>query len=86
MTFTATTALPYPHLERAAAGLRGELRHRLLDAGILEAPDWSHFSVEGPQEFRDGHGRVWFGYWGALRLADSAIEDESLLTSSRWSR
>jgi hypothetical protein len=56
VTFTATTALRYPHLERATAGLGAELRHRLLNARILEAPDWSHLS--GPQEFTDGHGRV----------------------------
>lgn len=67
MTFTATTALPYPHLERATAGLRAELRHRLIDAGILEAPDWSSLTVEGPQQFADERGHVWFGYWASLQ-------------------
>jgi hypothetical protein len=38
---TATTALPYPHLERATTGLRGALRQQLLAAGVVAAPDWS---------------------------------------------
>src|SRR4051794_4828007 len=41
VTFTATTALPYPHLERATAGLRGELRQQLLQVGVTAAPDWT---------------------------------------------
>lgn len=56
--YTATTALPYPHLERATAGLRTELRHQLLAAG--ELADWSTLEVTGPSEVLDGHGRLWF--------------------------
>lgn len=66
VTFTATTALPYPHLERATAGLRGELRLQLLAAGVTDAPDWSTLAVEGPQEFLDGRGLTWFGYWASV--------------------
>jgi hypothetical protein len=40
VTVTVTAALPYPHLERATAGLRGELRRQLLAAGVVAAPDW----------------------------------------------
>ena len=66
MTFTATTALPYPHLERATAGLRAELRHKLLAADVVAAPDWARLTVEGPEEFADDRGRTWFGYWATL--------------------
>src|SRR4051812_37716749 len=58
-TFTATTALPYEHLDRATAGLRAELR-RQLAAGDLA--DWSTFRVTGPTEVADGRGRPWFEY------------------------
>jgi hypothetical protein len=64
--YMATTALPYPYLERATAGLRAELRHLLLEARHPEAPDWARLTVQGPQEFADGTGRTWFGYWAAL--------------------
>lgn len=66
MTFTATTALPYPHLERATAGLRAELRNQLLVANVVAVLDWTRLTVEGPAEFTDDHGRVWFGYWATL--------------------
>jgi hypothetical protein len=61
-TYSATTALPYPHLERATAGLRAELRHRLLAAEVDELPDWSTLEVRGPVEVLDGLGRTWFEY------------------------
>jgi hypothetical protein len=66
VTFTATTALPYPDLERATAGLWTELRHQLLDAGVTNTPDWSGLTIEGPQEFADGNDTTWFGYWATL--------------------
>ena len=66
MTYTATTALPYPHLERATTGLRVALRHQLLPAGVVGAPDWATLTVDGPEEFTDGRGRTWFGYWATL--------------------
>ena len=71
MTYTATTALPYPHLERATAGLRAALRHQLLAAGVVGAPDWFTLIVEGPEEFLDGRGQTWFGYWATLAPAAS---------------
>ncbi len=57
MTYTAVTALPHPHLERATAGLRAQLRARLLDAGSTEPPDWTGLEVSGPQELVDSHVR-----------------------------
>jgi hypothetical protein len=66
VTFTATTALPYPHFERATAGLRAELRHQLLTAGVTGTPDWSTLTVTGPEEFTDRNGNLWFGYWATL--------------------
>ena len=70
MHLTATTALPYPHLERATAGLRAELRHQLLEARHPEAPDWAGLTVKGPEAFTDGTGRTWFGYWAALEMLE----------------
>jgi hypothetical protein len=69
VSYTATTALP--HLERAAAGLRAEPRHVLLDAGVAAAPDWATLAVEGPDEVTDGLGRVWFTYRARLELSAS---------------
>jgi hypothetical protein len=71
VTFEATTALPYPHLDRATAGLRGELRQQLLAAGDVDRPDWSTLTVTGPQEFADARGQMWFGYSATLRDACS---------------
>jgi hypothetical protein len=62
VTFTATTALPYEHLERATAGLRAELRQRLLQADVHQMPLWDTFTVSGPHEFTDMRGRQWFEY------------------------
>jgi hypothetical protein len=61
-TFTATTALPYEHLERATSGLRAELRQKLLHAGVHEMPVWDTVEVTGPYEFTDLRGRTWFEY------------------------
>jgi hypothetical protein len=73
--FTATAALPYPHLQRATAGLRGELRQRLLAAGVETLPDWSGLTVCGPEEFTDGRGRTWFGYHATIDVPGPG-EDE----------
>lgn len=54
--------LPYPHLERATAGLRAELRHQLLAAGMDDLSVWDTFTVTGPAEVADLHGRTWFEY------------------------
>jgi hypothetical protein len=58
-TYGAQTSLPYPHRERAAAGLRAQLRY-LVPAG--EAADWSTFTVTGPVEVPDASGNTWFEY------------------------
>jgi len=60
--FSASTALPYQHLDRATAGLRAELRHKLVHADVHEMPMWDTFEVTGPPEFTDLRGRVWFEY------------------------
>jgi hypothetical protein len=65
--FTATTALPYPHLERATAGLHAELRHQLLATG--QQPDWSTLAVTGPTEVADHRRRVWFEYTASVEAA-----------------
>jgi hypothetical protein len=59
-TVSATTSLPYEHVERATAGLRAKLRYKLLDLGT--APDWSTLKVSGPVTTIDGMGRPWFEY------------------------
>jgi hypothetical protein len=63
---TATTALPYEHLERATAGLRAELRRQLLDADAHEMPRWGTFEVTGPTEVVDPRGRTWFEYRASI--------------------
>jgi hypothetical protein len=62
VTFTATTALPYEHLERATAGLRAELRRQLLSVDVNQTPVWETFVVTGPVEFADLRSRTWFEY------------------------
>ena len=66
-TFTAITALPYEHLERATAGLRAELRQKLLHADVHQMPMWETFTVTGPREFTDPRGRRWFEYRATMR-------------------
>jgi hypothetical protein len=67
---TATTALSYPHSERATAGLRAELRHKLTDASET-VPDWSTLVVTGPMESTDDRGRTWFEYVATLNVRSS---------------
>jgi hypothetical protein len=61
-TFSAATALPYEHLERATAGLKGELRRQLLAANVHTTPRWETFDVTGPIESADVRGRIWYEY------------------------
>jgi hypothetical protein len=49
VTFMATTALPYEHLDRATAGLRAEWRRQLLALDVHEMPLWATFAVTGPR-------------------------------------
>jgi hypothetical protein len=60
--FIASTALPYEHLERATAALRGQLRRQLLHADVHEMPLWDTFTVQGPAEAIDARGRTTFEY------------------------
>jgi len=56
--FAATTAPLYQHLERATAGLRAELREKVMAAQAAE-PDWATLAVDGPRETTGAHGRTW---------------------------
>ncbi len=67
-TATATTALPYPNTAHATAGLRVQLRHRLLNAGCSDLPDWDTLLVAGPVESTNDRGRTWFEYVAAVEL------------------
>lgn len=78
MEVTATTELPYPHLERATAGLRAELRHKLMDSDPDALPDWSTLTVSGPRESADGRGRTWFAYVATIeaRPRNGVLDDD----------
>ena len=68
VVFTATTALPYPHAAHATAGLRAQLRHRLLHAGCSGLQDWDTLLVVGPVESTNDRGRTWFEYVATVEL------------------
>lgn len=63
-SYEASTALPYPHLEWASAGLRAGLRHRLPTD---EVADWTMLEILGPTETTDGLGRTRFEYRATMR-------------------
>ena len=63
-TLEATTALPYDSRERAAAGLRAQLRLQAVDQGLIV--DWTSFDVTGPTTAPDAQGRPWFEYRGTV--------------------
>lgn len=65
-TYEATTALPYPHVMRASAGLRGALRRQIVDDGLLVMPDWSTFKVTFTNEAFDARGQILFQYRGSV--------------------
>jgi hypothetical protein len=60
--FSATTTLPYEHLDRATAGLQAELRRQVLAADVHTLPRWDTFAVTGPRQFEDARGRAWYEY------------------------
>ena len=60
VTFMATRALTYEHLDRATAGLRAELRRQLLAVDVHEMPLWETFAVTGPVESTYLLGQTWF--------------------------
>ena len=66
MTFSATAALPYDHLERATAGLRGRLRLMITDDTCAASPDWDTLVVTGPTTSQDARGRTWFEWIGTV--------------------
>jgi hypothetical protein len=63
--YRAAAALPYDDLQRATAGLRGQLRIMTLADDVT--PDWSTLTVEGPTETPGWHGRVWFEWTATVR-------------------
>jgi len=67
--FSARTSLPYRSDDRAAAGLRGQLRLAIADAGG-PAPDWSRLRVAGPREVIDGLGNTWFEWQASISCPD----------------
>ncbi|MGY1829039.1 hypothetical protein ACI8AA_01275 [Geodermatophilus sp. SYSU D01180] len=68
MEYTAAAALPYDNRERAAAGLRGQLRLKAVAAGAT--PDWATFAVTGPTTHPGRHrGQVWFEWWASVEVA-----------------
>jgi hypothetical protein len=68
-TFAATTALPYPHRDRATAGLRAALR---LQAGPGDRLEWDTLTVTGPEVTRDTRGREWFTYRAEVSTGERA--------------
>jgi hypothetical protein len=64
---TARAAYPYVDRERAAAGLRGELRLMALADGAT--PDWTTLAVEGPVEALGLHGRTWYEWTATVESA-----------------
>ena len=75
--YRAAAALPYDNLERATAGLCGQLR---VMAGAGEAtPDWSTLAIEGPTEAVGLPDRTWFE-WTATVVVDGGVvgSDEAL--------
>jgi hypothetical protein len=68
--FSATTALPYEHLDRATAGLRTELRRQLLAANVHTVPLWDTFAVTGPHQFEDRRGQAWYEYRASVECRE----------------
>lgn len=75
-TYTASVVLPYPHTSCAAAGLRAELRHRVVGHAGSQVPDWSTLLVTGPTLDRDARGRVWFEYTATLGAGRTAVQED----------
>ncbi len=73
-SLAATTALPYPHRDRATASLRAALR---LQAGLGDRLDWSTLTVTGPHVTRDARGREWFTYRAEVGTAEHAHPDDA---------
>lgn len=65
-TFSAATALPFEHRERATFGLRAELRRQLLAADVRVTPRWETFAVCGPHKFKDLRDHTWYEYRGSV--------------------
>jgi hypothetical protein len=71
--YSASTALPFEHLERATAGLRAQLRQAVLAAeGLAVLPDWSTLQVTGPHPEVDRRGTAWFGYRATIDVAPAS--------------
>lgn len=71
MTYRAAAALPYDNLERATAGLRGQLR--LMAAIDGATPDWSTLALEGPVETQGLHGRTWYEWAATVEAREAAL-------------
>lgn len=66
--YEATTALPYPHYrDRAVAGLRAQLRHRMPRG---EVANWNTFTVTGPVETADARVHIWYAWRAELATVE----------------
>jgi hypothetical protein len=87
---TASSSWPYPHLDRATAALRAELRDQTvtLNAGrsTVTVVDQDSLTVDGPSEELDARGRTWFVYTATaktrvLRNATPGAESPESVTT-----
>ena len=67
-TYTATSALPYPHLEGRWRDLEPSCSSKLATG---ELPDWARGAVTGPAEVIDARGRVWWEYQAEVNTRDA---------------
>jgi hypothetical protein len=80
--FRAAAALRYNDRQRAAAGLRGQLR--VMAATVGATADWSTLTVEGPVETHGLYGAVWFEWsatvavTGGRKLPDDGALDAAV--------
>lgn len=81
ITYKAAAALPYDDRERAATGLRGQLRLMAIAGGAI--PDWSTLEVAGPTELRGLNGDTWFEWHGSVRARDGELLEEP---TDGWAR
>ncbi len=66
---TATTAPPFNRPERAAAGLRAQLRLLAVDQGLW--PDWFTFTVMALDPTVDARGHAWFEWTATVEAVPS---------------
>ena len=68
MLLRTTTALPYEDTDRAASGLRGQLRLMAIDRGL--AVEWSTLEVDEPTSSSDPRGRTWYEWSASVEVIE----------------